>query len=83
MGQQGLLALFLIIGDVLVIAVVLFFLNRYYAERLQRDRKDQADSLIANAKENAKTIEIEAKDNAIKILKDAEEEMKILRKKKD
>ncbi|MDX9849857.1 MAG: ribonuclease Y [Anaerolineaceae bacterium] len=75
MGQQGLLALFLIIGDVLVIAVVLFFLNRYYAERLQRDRKDQADSLIANAKENAKTIEIEAKDNAIKILKDAEDEI--------
>ncbi len=75
MGQQGILALFLIIGDVLVIAVVVFFLNRYYTERLQRDRKDQADSLIANAKENAKTIEIEAKDNAIKILKDAEDEI--------
>ena len=75
MGQQGILALFLIIGDVIVIAVVVFFLNRYYMERLKRDRKDQADSMIANAKENAKTIEIEAKDNAIKILKDAEDEI--------
>jgi ribonuclease Y len=75
MGKQELLALLLIIGDVVIIAIVVFFLNRYYSERLKKDRQNQADSIIGNAKENAKTIELEAKDNAIKILKDAEEEI--------
>ncbi|PKO07410.1 MAG: ribonuclease Y [Chloroflexi bacterium HGW-Chloroflexi-3] len=75
MGKQELLALLLIIGDVIIIAIVVFFLNRYYSERLKKDRQNQADSIIVNAKENAKTIELEAKDNAIKVLKDAEEEI--------
>ncbi|MBW6472940.1 MAG: ribonuclease Y [Anaerolineaceae bacterium] len=75
MGKQELLALFLIIGDVIIIAIVVFFLNRYYVERLKKDRQNQADSMIANAKENAKTIELEAKDKAIKVLKDAEDEI--------
>ncbi len=75
MGKQELLALFLIGGDVIIIAILIFFLNRYYSNRLQKDRQNQADSIISNAKENAKTIEIEAKDNAIKILKEAEEEI--------
>lgn len=75
MGKQELLALLLIVGDVIIIAVVVFFLNRYYAERLKKDRQNQADSIIATAKENAKTLEIEAKDNAIKVLKDAEDEI--------
>ncbi|MBE0687614.1 MAG: ribonuclease Y [Anaerolineaceae bacterium] len=75
MGKQELLALFLIIGDVIIIAIVVFFLNRYYTERLKKDRQNQADSMIVNAKESAKTIEIEAKDNAIKVLKDAEDEI--------
>ncbi len=75
MGRQELLALFLIAGDVIVIAIVVFFLNRYYANRLQKDRQNQADTIIATAKENAKSIEIDAKDNAIKILKEAEDEI--------
>lgn len=75
MGKQELLALLLIIGDVVIISIVVFFLNRYYAERLKKDRQNQADSIIVNAKESAKTIELEAKDNAIRVLKDAEEEI--------
>jgi ribonuclease Y len=75
MGRQELLALFLIAGDVIIIAVVVFFLNRYYANRLKNDRQNQADTIIATAKENAKSIEIDAKDNAIKILKEAEDEI--------
>jgi ribonuclease Y len=75
MGSQGLLALFLIIGDVVIIAIVVYFLNRYYSERLRKDRQNLADSMIVAANEKAKTIEIEAKDNAIKILKNAEEEI--------
>lgn len=75
MGKQELLALFLIIGDVIIIAIVVFFLNRYYVERLKKDRQNQADSMIANAKESAKKIELDAKDSAIKVLKDAEDEI--------
>jgi len=75
MGQQGILTIFLIIGDLIVVALIVFFLKRYYTERLKRERLDQADSIIVSAKENAKTIEIEAKDNAIKMLKDAESEI--------
>lgn len=75
MGNQGFLALFLIIGDVVIISIVIFFLNKYYTEKLKKDRQNQADTIIASAKENAKTIELEAKDNAIKVLKEAEDEI--------
>ena len=75
MGPAEFLMLFLVIGDVIVIAIVVFFLNRYYTERLKRERQDQADTMIVSAKENAKTIELEAKDNAMKVLRDAEDEI--------
>jgi len=74
MGNQG-LGIILIIGDLIVLTVIIFFLNRYYTEKLKNERKNLADTIIVNAKENAKTIELEAKDNSIKILKDAEEEI--------
>ncbi len=75
MGKQELLALFLIAGDVIIIAIAIFFLNRYYTKRLLKERKDQTDNMIVTAKENARTIELEAKDNAIKILKESEDEI--------
>jgi len=75
MGKQELLALFLIAGDVIIIAIAIFFLNRYYTKRLLNERKDQTDNMIVTAKENARTIELEAKDNAIKILKESEDEI--------
>lgn len=75
MGRAEILGLFLIAGDVIIIGIVIYFLNRYYANRLQKDRQNQADAIILNAKENAKSIEIEAKDNSIKILKEAEDEI--------
>lgn len=74
MGNQG-LGIILIIGDLIVLAVIVFFLNRYFTEKLKNERKNLADTIIVNAKENAKTIELEAKDNSIRILKDAEEEI--------
>ncbi len=75
MGNQGLLGIFLFIGDLVVLGMLIFFMNRYYSEKLKKDRLNQADTLIANAKEEAKTIELEAKDNSIRILKEAEEEI--------
>jgi len=61
MGKQELLALLLIIGDVVIIAIVVFFLNRYYSERLKKDRQNQADSIIGNAKENSENNRIRSK----------------------
>lgn len=75
MGNQGLLGIFLFIGDLVVLGMLIFFMNRYYSGKLKKDRLNQADTLIANAKEEAKTIELEAKDNSIRILKEAEEEI--------
>jgi ribonuclease Y len=63
-----------LIVDLLVLGAIWFFMNRYFTKRLEIDRKNQADTIIATAKENAKNIEIEAKDKALKILRDAESE---------
>jgi ribonuclease Y len=63
-----------LIVDLLVLGAIWFFMNRYFTKRLEIDRKNQADTIIATAKENAKNIEIEAKDKALKILQDAESE---------
>ena len=63
-----------LIVDLLVLGGIWFFMNRHFTKRLEIDRKNQADTIIATAKENAKNIEIEAKDKALKILQDAESE---------
>jgi len=66
---------FLFIGDLIVIALIWFFLNRSYVKRLNIEKQNQADSIIVNAKEVAKSIELESKDKAIDILNNAEEEI--------
>ncbi len=63
-----------LIVDLLVLGGIWYFMNRYFTKRLEVDRKNQADTIIVTAKENAKNIEIEAKDKALKILQDAESE---------
>ena len=76
MGNNGLFIIIgLFVGDLLVMAVIWFFMNRYFNNRLKIDRQNQADTIIANAKESAKSIEIEAKDKAISILDNAEREV--------
>ena len=76
MGNNDILLLLLmLVGDVIIIAVIWFFLNRHFVNRLKIDRQNQADSIIAGAKETAKSVEIEAKDKALSILKDAEEDI--------
>ena len=76
MGNNSILLLaFLFIGDLIVIALIWFFLNRSYVKRLNIEKQNQADSIIVNAKEVAKSIELESKDKAIDILNNAEEEI--------
>ncbi|MHB8134274.1 MAG: ribonuclease Y [Anaerolineaceae bacterium] len=76
MGTNSILLLaFLFIGDLIVIALIWFFLNRSYVKRLNIEKQNQADSIIVNAKEVAKSIELESKDKALDILNNAEEEI--------
>jgi len=76
MGYNSfILVAFLIVGDLLVIGLIWFLLNRYYLKRLNSEKQNQADSIILNAKEVAKTIELDSKDKALDILKDAEDEI--------
>ncbi len=74
MGDTIIFIVIALVVDLLVLGAIWFFMNRYFNKRLEVDRKNQADTIIATAKENAKNIEIEAKDKAIKILQDAEME---------
>lgn len=78
MGANGnflLMALLLLLGDVILVGVVIYFVRRSLIARLQREQKEIADSLIANATEQAKLIEIEARDKALKILQETEAEV--------
>src|SRR5665648_185927 len=76
MGNNGIFIIAgLFVGDLLVVAVIWFFMNRYFNNRLKIDRQNKADTIIANAKESAKSSEIEAKDKAISILDNAEREV--------
>ncbi|MAT43223.1 MAG: ribonuclease Y [Anaerolineaceae bacterium] len=74
MGNTIIYIAIALIVDLLILGAIWFFMNRYFTKRLEIDRKNQADTIIATAKENAKNIEIEAKDKALKILQDAESE---------
>ncbi|WP_299028044.1 ribonuclease Y [uncultured Thermanaerothrix sp.] len=78
MGANGnflLMTLLLLIGDIILVGVVIYFVRRSLIARLQREQKEIADSLITNATEQAKLIEIEARDKALKILQETEAEV--------
>lgn len=65
----------IIIINIIILALIVFILNRVYSNRLQKDRMNQSDAMIVSAKENAIRIESEAKDKALNIIKGAEEEL--------
>ena len=76
MGYNNIILIaFLIVGDLIVIGLIWFVLNRYFIKRLNIEKQNQADSIILNAKEMAKSIELDSKDKALNILKDAEDEI--------
>ncbi len=76
MGNNAILLLiFLFLGDVILLGVIWYFLNKHFVNRLKEEKQNQADAIIVNAKENAKSIELDAKDQALNILKNGEEEV--------
>ncbi len=76
MGNNAILLFSIfVIGDLAVIGLIWYLLDKNFARRLKVEKQNQSDAIIVNAKENAKTIEIDAKDKAIAILKNAEDEV--------
>lgn len=62
-------------------ALILGLLVGYMTHRFQEDRRKQndqskADDILKGASEQARLIEIQARDNALKVLQDAEKELK-------
>jgi ribonucrease Y len=68
--------LFLIIGIAAAAVVILTIIFiQVFKARYLRDRQNEADTLLAAAQENARTMEMEAKDNSLRIMKSSEEEL--------
>jgi len=71
---------YLIIGLALVVGLAVgYFFNRYLSEKAQRQQREQAEKVLDEAKEGARTIEIRARDNALKAAQAAEAEIAHLR----
>lgn len=62
--------------DVIIVAVVAYFITRTLTNKFRQDQAGRADNIITIANENAKSIELEAKDRALKLLQEAENENK-------
>ena len=77
MGQISLVLFFVLLLVVVAIAaVVVVLLTRSLAEKHQREMENRADNVVASATEKARTLELEAKDRALKIIQDAEADLR-------
>ncbi len=77
MGQIDLILFFVLLLVVVVIAaVVVVLLTRNLAEKHRREMESRADNVVATATEKARTVELEAKDRALKIIQDAENDLR-------
>ena len=53
-------------------AIIGYFYSRSQAEKARRLQHEKADSIIQEAREQAKSVELQARDNALKITQSAE-----------
>lgn len=65
----------LALGDLLLVAIIAYFISRLLTERYIRAQQSQAENILQTSREQAQKIELEAKDNALKILREAENEI--------
>ncbi len=77
MGQISLVLFFVLLLVVVAIAaVVVVLLTRNLAAKHQREMESRADNVVATATEKSRTLELEAKDRALKIIQDAEGDLR-------
>ena len=76
MGPNGTIILIVVlIIEIIVGAVVVYFVNRALADKFHREQENKADNVLKLANEKSRSIELEAKDKSIKILQEAEVEL--------
>lgn len=73
------IAITLLIAAV-VVAVLVYVITRTLYKRFESEQQARADNVIQLAKERSKTIEVEARDAALKMIQEAEEDIKERRK---
>lgn len=71
----GTVILVVVVVDIILIGLAIFFISRYVNERSRKEQATKADGIILVASEKAKETELEAKDRAIKILQEAENDI--------
>lgn len=71
----GTVILVVVVVDIILIGLAIFFISRYFNERSRKEQATKADGIILAASEKAKETELEAKDRAIKILQEAENDI--------
>jgi len=64
----------IIIGDLVLVAVVVFIIAKIITSNIQKEQQYKAESIITAANEKSKTIELEARDKALKVLQQSEAE---------
>lgn len=65
----------LIVGDLVVLALVVYLVSRIALSRMRAMQQEKSDSLVKQATEKALTIELDARDKAAKIAQEAEAEV--------
>jgi ribonuclease Y len=67
---------YVIAGIMLLAGLILgYLINHFQVEQRQRKNQGSADTIIQDAKEQARVIEIQARDNALKIVQSSEAEI--------
>jgi len=65
----------LIVGDLVVLALVVYLVSRIALSRMRAMQQEKSDSVVKQATEKALTIELDARDKAAKIAQEAEAEV--------
>ena len=70
----------IILVDAIVVGGLVYLITNNLYKRFQAEQQARADNVIQLAKEKAKALELEAKDRSLKIIQEADEEVKESRK---
>lgn len=70
-----LIIVFFVIGSLILAAILAYVISQAFIAKFKKDQAEKADSIVQEAKENARTIEIEARDKSLKILQESESEI--------
>ncbi|MDR3572924.1 MAG: ribonuclease Y [Anaerolineaceae bacterium] len=68
-------SILLVLVDLIVLAVVTYFVTQNTVKRLKKEQEEKSISILHAANEKARAIELEAKDNSLNIMQEVEGEV--------